>query len=140
MRCPSVRSSATSMLPSSTVPVIRPTAQMGSMSASVDNVTRRAPKLDDAARKMTRGMNAIGEQRPGATGREVDPKAGAGEAGMADGLCTGALATRPAEIRPLPSMCALIRERRAHQRAPLALEHTQREVEHGCGGAEQCRM
>src|SRR6476620_5434139 len=101
MLSPSVFKSATSILPSSTVPVISPTAQVGCMRkilVGVHEVADGAAERDDAAVEMAGRVDAVGEQRPGAAAGKVDPEARTGEAGVADGLGGALVAARPALV------------------------------------------
>src|SRR5690554_2157469 len=109
MVSPSVRSSATSILPSSTVPVIRPTAQIGSIVISlvgIDQIAHGTAQRKNAAVKMAGRMNAVAQQRPGMAARKIDPQSGAGKAGMTNSVDRAALATRPAIMGTLPAMGA----------------------------------
>ena len=86
-------------------------------------------------------MDAIGEQGPGAAAGEIEPEAGAGKAGVPDGVGTAVLAAGPALIGALPAMGAAGAERGAHEvNDRAALEQRPGVVEDGGGGAEQAGM
>src|ERR1700761_2665783 len=76
-------------------------------------ISRFRPQHEDAAVEMPRRVDAIGEQGPGEAALEIDPQAGAGEAGMADRLWRAGLAARPAGETPFPTAGAVLVEGRA---------------------------
>ena len=67
---------------------------------------------------MARRMHAVGQQRPGKSTPEIDPHAGAGEAGMADGLVRTGVAAGPAVVTRLPPQASRRRLPRAQFRQP----------------------
>src|ERR1700730_16975408 len=52
---------------------------------------------------------SIGQQRPGQSTREIDPDAGASEAGLADGFLRAGVAARPSFVTRLPPKTACCR-------------------------------
>src|SRR5690606_11413570 len=139
---PSVLSSATSMLPSSTVPVMSPTAQMGCMSVSVDDVADAAAEVEDAAVGVAARVHAVGQQAAGEPALEIDPEPRAGETGVTDHRAIAGVAAGPAGVEVLPAVGALVAERRAHHRhvRVAAVEQRGGEVEHRVDGTEQPRV
>src|SRR5690606_8316868 len=107
----------------------------------IDVIAHRATQGDDAAVEMARGMNAVGQQRPGMAALEIKPQPGTGKAGMADSLGRTQFATRPALIGPLPAMGAARRERGADQRVrPGCRQLSGSKVEQRSGGTKQTGM
>src|SRR3569623_3348251 len=86
-------------------------------------------------------MHAVGEECPGPATGEIDPEAGAGEAGVSDGFGRAALAARPPLIGPFPAMGAAGAERSTHQLdARPASEQLRGIAEHRRDRTEQAGM
>ena len=93
----------------------------------------------DAGVAMARGMHAVGQQRPGQAAREIDPHAGAGEAGVTDGFVGAGVAAGPALVTRLPPQASRCRLPPAEFRQPRigGLQEATRRVEDTVDGANK---
>src|SRR5262245_43714600 len=101
-------------------------------------ITHRAAELHDVAPAVARGVDAVGQQHPGDPALEIDPQAGAGEAGMADRAGARPVAAGPAVMAELETQGAGRRYRLADRREALGRQAGA--VEQAGGKAERCRQ
>ena len=119
--------------------------ELGRIPGGDHRIAGRAAQLHDAGLAMAGRVDAVGEQRPGEAAIEIHPKAGAGEAGMADRLVGAGIAAVPAVEAPLPAAGAVLVHRRAdrlehERRGAAAVEQAGGEAEHAGHRAEQAGM
>ena len=110
--------------------------------ATDDQVAHAAAQRVDAGVPMACRMHAVGQQRPGESTSEIDPHAGAGEAGMTDRLVRTGVAAGPSLMSRFPTQASRRRLPRAHLGQPWldALQQALRRIEDAVDRAEQPGM
>src|SRR5262245_61356695 len=124
---------------------LRPTAGCLTADRLNDPIAHRAAELHDVAPAVARGVDAVGQQHPGDPALEIDPQAGAGEAGMADRAGARPVAAGPAVMTELEAESAGRRHRPAHRcetsrREAGAVEQAGGKTKGRRQGAEQAGM